>query len=97
MPENISKIDLLVSVWGEWRAPEDLMELFDSSPKITMHYINDDGEKYSKEMPDQTSVVGSKYYARERELLWAIEIIESSGTMRITNANNAKSEGADAI
>lgn len=68
----------LVTPWGEWSIPEDLLLLEKNAPKIHLG----DGDNV-RLVPYPYTKAGKTYYARERELLRAIDIIESAGIKRV--------------
>lgn len=76
--------NVLVSEWGEFNCPPDLVKLHDKAPKRTVEY-EFEGETHSRTEPDPTTPGGSAYCARERELLNAISLIFATGTMEVCN------------
>ena len=82
-------INVLVTDWGEFNCPPDLEKLWDAAPKVVQEYINEDGEPSQRIIPDRTTAAGSAFYAREREILSAVNVIYSTETMEVVNVNSA--------
>ena len=70
----IPMISLLTTDWGVWPCPTDLIALYDKAPKAGAGCY---------QIVDRRTKAGKAYYAREREWVKAIDLIEASGTLRV--------------
>jgi hypothetical protein len=86
---KVKTVDFLVSEWGHFRAPPDLMKLWNAAPKRTVEY-EFEGENHIRTEPDPTTAKGSAFCARERALLDAISLIFATGTMEVVNVETPK-------
>jgi hypothetical protein len=81
---RISPAHYLNSPFGMWRAPADLVALWNDAPKVTVtQWI--DGPCTSRDVPDADTKAGRAYYEREGELLCAIQVICSTDSMDVVS------------
>jgi hypothetical protein len=78
---TIPMVTLLVTNWGSWPCPPDLIKLHDAAPKRMLFYENYWAWPCCREIPDESTTAGKAYYARERELVKAIDIVEATGNL----------------
>jgi len=66
----MDKIMMVVTDYGEFPAPSDLIELYEKAPKDFVSRISEeDGTAYLIKVPDASTEAGKAFYRREAELI----------------------------
>lgn len=79
------KVSILVTDYGDWPCPAELMTLHEKARRAGIEFWRDPWDPGLSDaalcVPSQRTPEGKAYYAREREYVKAIDLIESTGEL----------------
>lgn len=79
----VTAAHMLMTDWGVWPAPSDLVALYDAAPKRAFVVTDLDcalcGQMWTEWRPDVRTEAGRAFYTRERELIRAIDTVCAAG------------------